>query len=965
MSSFDVCCPNPHCGLTFSSPRGLSLHLSSSRGQSCNYVAQQLHSFASASTRSPVSLSVCQFEHNAHANYKSFGSLMPSRSLLMSEEPICAVNTEDVTMENVDEMTVPPEINDDATDINDDATDIGVQPPVAVVDGEPVVTGAEGVPEPEEFFTFSKHQELSAKLLTMLDNWNVPNDGFRDIVNWYEEARHHNISFRDRNKTREAVINEIHNALPNDTGKTLMPYLLPVQLAGFRETVDLVCFDIVAMIKSLLTNENVMQNDHLHINQEDPFDNYRCGLDSGQPISEPRLGSVYQNYLRNRPNDPNEFVFDLIVYIDRTHIDMNSRFTCCPVVFTSSLFNEKARRNHMFWRQLGYMFDVTLRSSAENATSSRGHATLNNHAQLSVLLDGLRKVQNGEDTRLNNVWLTINGVRRCVNIVVPILYFMNDAKEGDMLCCRVSGHHGSTRCHSRTCDMLFENMLDVFHPCSMKTSGGIDALVDANNVDALHALSQYNIRSCFRLLEFCDPLHGIFGAQPGDLLHMYQLGLIKTGVVIFFYCFTNAQKTMLDDMGRRFHHRLKQSHRANFPGTDFSRGITNTKQKQAEEYTGLLYVLCALINNHDAWVLVDTALTKHGLDIVQVLELFECLLCFDTWCKKAEYWTMADWAAEQQTALNAIRYMLSLLFVALPRTKGNGWALSKMHDILHVPNDITRFGSPWNYNTGFCEHNHKYQAKIPGRKAAKRHATFTKSVAKNIVDAHALNLFTQLIDQRNAIVDKQMYGTDPVPAVNAEANEDNTESVKWATQCKIQVKNNLISAQWNTRANPSPTLCDGILYFIVNHFGMTNENAKKVTFYTQYERNQVKFRCHPLYRGVPWYDWVMLLYSDDNHPNEELQCPARLMGIVVEDDTVPIVYHPIVQWAGNRTNVDSVLFDEYDFEHAIDPKGPESFSVHDVESIERPIFVIDCETENHKKILVAKDVDEWANMFLS
>ena len=388
----------------------------------------------------------------------------------------------------------------------------------------------------------------------------------------------------------------------------MMPKLLPVQLVGFCDTVDLVCFDIVEMIKSMLTNENLMQNEYLHINKADPFDNYCCGLDSGEPISEPHLGSVYQTYLRNRPNNPNEFIFDLILYIDRTHIDLNSRFTCCPAVFTSSLFNKKARRNYKFWRQLGYMFDVTLRSSAENATSTRGHATANNHAQLAVIFEGLRKVQQGEDTRLNNVWLTINGVRRCVNVVVPILYFMNDAKEGDMLCCRVAGHHASTRCHSRVCDMVFENMLDVVHPCAMKQANAIDALVDANDEVGLHAVSQYNISSCFRFLVFCDRLHGIYGAQPGDMLHMYQLGMIKTAVIIFLACFTMAQKTMLDDMGRRFHQRLKQCHRAKFPSTDFSRGITNTKQKQAEEYTGLLYVFCALINNRDAWVPVENML---------------------------------------------------------------------------------------------------------------------------------------------------------------------------------------------------------------------------------------------------------------------------------------------------------------------------------------------------------------------
>ena len=120
-----------------------------------------------------------------------------------------------------------------------------------------------------------------------------------------------------------------------------------------------------------------MQNKYIHINEAGPFDNYHCGLASSEPISEPWLGSVYQTYLRNRPNNPKEFIFNLILYIDRTHIDLISRFTCCPAAFTSSLFNEKARRNYKFWRQLGYMFDVTLRSSAENATSTQGHATAN------------------------------------------------------------------------------------------------------------------------------------------------------------------------------------------------------------------------------------------------------------------------------------------------------------------------------------------------------------------------------------------------------------------------------------------------------------------------------------------------------------------------------------------------------------------------------------------------------------
>ena len=103
-----------------------------------------------------------------------------------------------------------------------------------------------------------------------------------------------------------------------------------------------------------------MQSESLVTTYINPFDNYHSQLDTNCHIGEPRTGTVYQNYLRALPNNDDVFVFDLIIYIDRTHIDTNGRFTYCPVVFTSSLFTEEARRNHKYWRQIGYVFDTVL-----------------------------------------------------------------------------------------------------------------------------------------------------------------------------------------------------------------------------------------------------------------------------------------------------------------------------------------------------------------------------------------------------------------------------------------------------------------------------------------------------------------------------------------------------------------------------------------------------------------------------
>ena len=77
-------------------------------------------------------------------------------------------------------------------------------------------------------------------------------------------------------------------------------------------------------------------------------------------------------------------------------------------------------------------------------------------------------------------------------------------------------------------------MLDVYVDCSMKESVYIEMLVDAEDHATLNNLSQYCIPSCFCGFTFCNPTNGIFGAQPGDMLHMFQLSPVKNCAQIFW-----------------------------------------------------------------------------------------------------------------------------------------------------------------------------------------------------------------------------------------------------------------------------------------------------------------------------------------------------------------------------------------------------------------------------------------------
>ena len=75
------------------------------------------------------------------------------------------------------------------------------------------------------------------------------------------------------------------------------------------------------------------------------------------------------------------------------------------------------------------------------------------------------------------------------------------------------------------------------------------------------------------------------------------------------------------------------------------------------------------------------------------------------------------------------------------------------------------------------------------------------------------------------------------------------------------------------------------------------------------------YRCHPNYRGDgPWYDWVMMSYEDENDPGVPLTGPARLIAIVVDSTDPDQKYQPIIQWGGDETNKNSVLFMEFELD---------------------------------------------------
>lgn len=141
-----------------------------------------------------------------------------------------------------------------------------------------------------------------------------------------------------------------------------------------------------------------------------------------------------------------------------------------PVMMTLAVFNLKARRQRKFWRLLGYIPDPNYGSlsSAKDVTNKdtlHGYATRNFHRCLDVMLKGLRECQNGVDIRLNNVPMKLMRKWVTANIATPLLIFINDGKQGDILCGRFTNHRNGVMKHHRSCDQSFENLDNVNHIC--------------------------------------------------------------------------------------------------------------------------------------------------------------------------------------------------------------------------------------------------------------------------------------------------------------------------------------------------------------------------------------------------------------------------------------------------------------------------------------------------------------------
>ena len=477
-------------------------------------------------------------------------------------------------------------------------------------------------------------------------------------------------------------------------------------------------------------------------------------------LGEALSGSVYREAYPHFISKPERELFvPIIQWIDRTSVTGNERFSLKPYMFTPAIFTEKFRRTIHAWGYHGFLPKPKI-SSAQNQKQNQGDNVRNYHAQLATVLQTFTTA----GPRLKNVTLPLGPAGSItVDIVTCILFVIQDMQEGDTLCGRYGPHTPLVQRHCRACNVQYTDLDNCNVECRYLFAVPMTAIAASPDTELRTRWSQHKLQNVFDSVPLADPVRGIFGATPVETMHAFRKGMIEVVTFLVLENVPAGAKAALDTLALRFHKSHRQTYRKAYPATDFSNGITNLTKISASERLGLVFLFVILAQYDEGWDILSKTLTERTTTTLPaIIELWECMLCFDAWLNQPTYWNIENNTDDRMATMAAIRTMMEMCTTRLrpkpqepdadtsstskakkaktvqtkpqkgksgegqskkPKSKKpQSWKFPKFHELLHIVDDIERFGAPMNYCAQRPESLLIPVAKQPGRRAQKRHA---------------------------------------------------------------------------------------------------------------------------------------------------------------------------------------------------------------------------------------------------
>jgi hypothetical protein len=847
---------------------------------------------------------------------------------------------------------------------------------------------------------FTTTQFHETKLLKILSDANAPHYLYKDIMEWGRAARHANYNFAPRRSSRNAQMKYLEKWL-NCQGSR--PEQIPTTLPGrVPQVVETTCFHFITQLATLVQDRVLFGNiDNLDVNADNPFGKYisPTGL-----LSTINSGQWYNTAYHHEVTDPSkDFVMPIIMACDETYLRKGGKASSWPLVFTTSILNQKMRNLPIAWRTLGYINDLSLiQSSAEAKVQSKELKAERLHSIFKTILASLIEAQ--QAGVLDDIPLVLGHQTKRVNIKVPVSFIIGDMQGGDKICCTSCSYSNKLSRLCRKCNVRGDQSGDPLVQCKKMSMVKIMQLVREDQQETLDQFNQYNVHNAWFDVSYGGCRFGIFSAAcPIEPLHSIENGIIPDCLTILFKDeMSSSQKPQLDSIVRRLSLLPRQRFASSGAETSMPRllwkdGVTSLTDLSAKLKVGIMFTIVVVSLQEEGSKFLTSVLgTPQRVN--EMRQVFQMLLSYWVWLKRDTYWERGK-KAPREAARQAIRVMLRELMRLWPRERGQGWEKAKIHEQLHVPDDIERNGAPQGSHTGPTEHNHIRLVKRPAKGTQQRAEVLDKQLGQRVSDAYIVDMAYQRMTTN--------YDPSLMPVVSSSMETCTGLSSQGAKGWLFVETNDNLPAtfQFDLRNTKPDYFSTEMVQFLVEHYatlpphntlpsGPGNRYCHRRLFLsTEYKRDGVIFRGHANYRHTgPWYDWVMLRWSSDNHQQhasdaschvaygddetialQHLYAPGQILGFVCPtpvdwtfDNEIPVMGDVMAvvstcDYSHSRESVFSTKWKQAYIYHAGNRKTPNIQLVEPDAIVRHCLMVPDEETHSSYNEIWCQEL--WGNEF--